>query len=752
MAGPYTAKTTTSAVVPQSQMDAQDLENGRVSSPTGTLGAVVTEQKATATNVDSTATVKKPQACIDPATGQITPVPNPLDSYSSYTYSWSMWWLSVEDYNALMNFDDVQNALTWEPTEGSSFVVAEDSGRFPKRRIPGTLPVNYHIQNVSFTTTIAPSTDSRSSNLIEGSLTIIEPYGITFLDQLSYAAAYFSPKNDGNNNYTTQPYMLQLDFFGYDSEGKQIPTSDTSLRKRFPIQLLTVGLEANSSGAKYNITYTANGHLGFGPTKYSIPENITITASTVGTALDALASAVNGFFQVDAYVKKNAKYADSMRFDIDPKIYDSPITYGKGVPLSAANPGADDIDTSKLNFSIKSGTTILAIIDRIMAQSQYLAEQLKTAGKSDPNIQDNIFNAYKTVVSTKYAGALPGSTELAEGVYDSRRSCMPMAITYKIGQHPTWKCENPNGPTLTDSTPYTSKTYNYLFTGKNTNVIDFSLNFDMSYYSSVLGYTEIVPGEEATGETAANDAQSFKPPRFVFNPSMMLRNVPNISPQRYRYLLGDQNLTIGGGVITNPTAQKSADMVKSIYTTGVDMISVDLTIIGDPTLIKQDDWLYVPSPTNGKIYNSWDSVSQYTFAKKYGHIRMDAGEVIVEVIVNSPMDLDADLTNQGLVYPQMGINNQYQSLFSGQYMINTIENQFETGKFTQVLHMVRYINGDAAKAAANALGNTRSDDSLTPAGEAQQNQEKLTQNNATSTGQDSPSGQLPMVQDDATRE
>jgi hypothetical protein len=131
---------------------------------------------------------------------------------------------------------------------------------------------------------------------------------------------------------------------------------------------------------------------------------------------------------------------------------------------------------------------------------------------------------------------------------------------------------------------------------------------------------------------------------------------------------------------------------------------------------------------------------------------MDAGEVIVEVIVNSPIDLDTDLTNQGLVYPQMGINNQYQSLFSEQYMINTIENQFESGKFTQVLHLVRYINGDAAKSAAGALGNTRSDNSLTPAGEVQQNQEKLTQTSATSAGQDTPSGQLPAVQDDPTRE
>jgi len=665
-----------------------------------------------------------------PATTDI--VPNPLNGYASYSYAWSLWWLSIPDYNNLMALDDVGNALSWEPTVGSSFVIAEDSGLYPDRRLPGVLPVNYNIQSVNFTTLIAPSQETRSSNLIDGSMTIVEPYGVTFLDTLCVAASYFSPKYDNNNNYTTQPYMLQLDFFGYDDEGKQIPVTDTSLRKRFPIQLLTVGLEANSGGSKYNITYTANGHTGYRPEKSYIPENITITADTVGSALDALASAINGFFQIDAYSKKHATYADSIKFDIDTGMYNSRITYGKGVPLTSANPAADDIDISKSNFSIKAGTSLLAIIDRIMAQSEYLSAQLKTVSTgSDPKIQNNIFNAYKTTVSTMYAGTLPGGA-LATGVYDKARGCLPVAVTYKIGPHPSWKCENPNGPVASDSTPYTSKLYNYLYTGENTDVIAFTLNFDMTYYSPVLGYTEDVPSSNATGDTAENENNLFKPPTFSFNPALLLSNSPNVTPQRYRYILGDQNLTIGGGIINNPTAQKSANMINSIYSSSAgDMVSVDMTIIGDPTLIKQDDWLYVPSPTTATTYNSWDSTSQAEFAQQYGHLRMDAGEVIVSVIVNSPLDLDIDLTNEGLVYPQMGLNSQYQSLFSGQYMINTIENSFEQGKFTQVLHMVRYINGDAAKLVNQTTTETRSDNGIFSSQQSQTNQLQSTPSNST---------------------
>ena len=136
---------------------------------------------------------------------------------------------------------DVDSALAWEPDPNQSYVIAEDAGLFPDRRLPGVLPVNYNIQNVKFTTIIAPNKQSRSSNMIEGSMTIIEPYGVTFLDTLCVAASYFYP---GGANYTTLPYMLQLDFFGYDDNGDPISDSDTiGLRKRFPINcLLMIGV------------------------------------------------------------------------------------------------------------------------------------------------------------------------------------------------------------------------------------------------------------------------------------------------------------------------------------------------------------------------------------------------------------------------------------------------------------------------------------------------------------------------------
>ena len=646
-------------------------------------------------------------------------IPNPLNKYASYSYAWSLWWLDLEDFNRLMAADDVDVALRWEPGP-KSYVVAEDSGLYPNRRIPGVLPVNYNIQEVNFETVIAPNKQSRSSNMINGDMTIIEPYGVTFIDTL--IAASFDGKK--YTNYTSRPYMLQLEFFGYDDAGNPIPKSESSqFRKRFPIKLLELKIEVSGSqGAVYKVNFCPTGHLGHHPEKATLPKDVTITANTVGDFFYQLEATLNGFYKIDAYVKGNAAFADSIHFDINADIAKSSIVYDKsGVPLASSNPASKGFDLSKSNFNIKAGTSLLSIVDRVMAQSTYLIKQLKDAGESDPKIQTNIFSAYKTSAKAKFSGIDQGGSS-HDNVYDPIRNTLPAAITYTIDQYPSWKGESPHAGILPDSAPYTTKKYNYLYTGKNIDVIDLKLQFDTTYYTAILGYTAALASTNATPDTKLDSYSLTKGKNFALNPALLINNVPNISPARYRYILGDRNLTVGGGLINSPQAQLAADVIKSIYSSlGGDMVTLDLSIIGDPSLIKQDDWLYVPSPTNGENYNNWNTQGQAEFFKKYGHVRMDRGEVVVQVTINSPIDRDSELTNQGLMYPQMGVNNQYQSLFSGQYKILTISNNFSAGKFTQKLNLVRYINSSIVNSFSQQVESDRNDSSNS-VGTSQENQ------------------------------
>lgn len=652
-----------------------------------------------------------------PAENEI--IPNPLHKYASYTYSWSLWWLDVSDYNKLMESTNTTEAMLWKPSKNKSFVVAEDGGRYPNDRQPGTLGLNYHIQNVQFDTVIAPNKTSKSSNMIKGSMTILEPYGVTLIDSL-IAASY-----DGTtyNNYTDNPYMLQLEFKGYDDNGEQIPSSDSDLityAKRFPIKLLTMKVEVTTRGTEYKIDFVPSGGQAWQSASFATtPEVFNITAGTVGEFFKELEEKFLNY-NVVLMRDNKATLGDGYFFKIDPVIRESKIVNQSKVSLAKANPKVKGIQLDKSNFTIPRGTPILDIITKVMAHSDFLIqEQLKLEAEAYENVasidQTGIFNAFKTTTKLEYGGIDLGGQRQAPAI-DVRTNRYPKIITYNIHQYAVWSARHPDVPTLyTDTIPYTQKYYNYIYTGQNTDIIDLKINFDSTYYTAILAFTSAKAADDSTKDTEYASADYTGESPVSLNPAIFSKiypqigRIPTITPIQYRFLTNDVNATREMNISDRPAAQRTADVLKSIYTAqNQEMLSLQLTIVGDPTLIKQDDWLYTSDPDSSAEFNNW-SISNSKYAQNNGHIPMDRGEVLVRVTINSPVDMDVDIENQGLAFPQPRYS---QSLFSGQYKILTINNKFANGKFEQVLSLVRIMNDEAPTAYRQAAdtGNRREDE------------------------------------------
>ena len=625
-------------------------------------------------------------------------IPNPMHQFASWTYSWSFWWIDVNDYNALMTGADAGTGLTL-PLK-NSYVAAEDSGLYSDQRLPTQYGLNYNIQDVEFDTLVGLNSSSKSSNMIEGSLTVVEPYGVTFIDSL-ITASFLKVAN--GLNYLTQPYMLQLDLTGYDDSGTPIPRSLTSIyRKRFPIKLTGVKINVTNKGAEYKISYIPVGHENFRPENSSVPKNLTVTAGTVAEFFDA--TNANSFpAQINAYWQKEvtngkAQYANSIRFDIDPSINLGSIVYSQQMPLSQSNPNSKQIDLSKGNFSIPVGTQIIDVIQRVIAQSTYMQNQLGTTLQSGTQAQiqtslTQILNTFKTTTQVLYQGT-DSSGGITNAVFDNQNNRYPISMCFNIHQYNVYDANHPAAPLLSDARPYIVKKYDYLYTGKNIDVLDFKINFDTTWYTAIAGYTDQVPSTNVTGLTnvdslLANQGVALLSPQLLVA-SGIFPNVASVTPLRYKVIVGDQRTSIGFNTINNPGSQTSADVMKSLYSRpSGDMVALDMTIVGDPTLIKQDDWLYIPSPTTSTNY--LNNISQSQFASQYGHLRMDTGTMVVLVTINTPVDIDTDISNQGLIFPQPG---QYPSLFSGLYKILAIKNNFANGKFEQTLKLVRIMNSD----------------------------------------------------------
>lgn len=712
-----------------------------------------------------------------------TPVPNPLHDFASYTYTWSLWWLSIGDANALSGKTEAGNAITY-PLGFSSYVIAEDAGLYPNRRLPTTYGLNYYIQDVKFTTVIGLNKNTKSTNAIEGEFTVIEPYGVTLVDAL------IEHSTNAGTTYTSNPYMLELNFTGYDDAGNPItPAEAHTFRKRFPIKILTCNISVTGKGAEYKFRFVpTGGGEAHSEEMRTLPKAVSITAGTVNEFFNGdpkadpptkgLVGELKDFYAAE--VKKgDRQIADMIKFEFDPEIGKSKITSKQLTSLAQSNPSTKNLDLSKNTFNLPKGTTYLDIIDKVMAQSDWLVnKQLQleqndktTPGKEPPaKSQTKVFTAFKTLTAVKYLS------------FDKQRGTLGKEITYKIHQYPTWNSNHPDLPQLADSRSHTTKAYNYLYTGKNVDILDLKLQFDATWFTAVNKYTKDKAATNTTLSTAKNTAGAEQGTLsttlgFLSKFIPQLGSIPTSTPMRFHNIVGDQSNTIGMNIINRPGAQRAADVIKSIYSSsGGDMVSVDLKIVGDPTLIKQDDWLYSPSPAGasgstasvgglslssiigvplsesamaeraadfvgppsflrdggsaaetslagaassvagglltgaansviGSLFGGagggkYGRMSQAAFARQFGHVQMDNGELVCSLTVNTPVDIDADITNQGLVYPQPGSRT---SFFSGQYRILTVDNEFRNGVFTQTLHMIRYNNGDAAKIGLNGL-------------------------------------------------
>ena len=232
----------------------------------------------------------------------------------------------------------------------------------------------------------------------------------------------------------------------------------------------------------------------------------------------------------------------------------------------------------------------------------------------------------------------------------------------------------------------TVKEYNYIYTGKNKDILDLKIDFDMTFYIAVqvardrmndLGNKAVVGNPEASNEgnkITPGDPSGTPQPRQIQPIAVNQKNIAS----------GDVQKDAKGIIL--------ADVVQNIYsTTRGDMINVQLKIVGDPEFIKQDD-LYL-HPAAGLTF---DYSQQYVSPHKNGDQRrgiyslnFDSGEVLVNLNFKTPTDIDEQTGG-------LRMDGKFQTgVFSGVYKVITVSSEFRQGKFEQTLNLIRMFDQEA---------------------------------------------------------
>ena len=220
-----------------------------------------------------------------------------------------------------------------------------------------------------------------------------------------------------------------------------------------------------------------------------------------------------------------------------------------------------------------------------------------------------------------------------------------------------------------------AKTYDYIYTGQNDDILDFEIQFNNSFYKA-LGTNINGSGDarNATRDGASNpnnpnfdNAGGTDSPTYGGDAGVRETPNPNVTGK------------IGGSTNDTPEVQVARAFNEAIVNNGVDMLTMDLTILGDP--------FYLADSGVGN-YNSPPLAQQYT---EDGTMDYQRGEIEVELNFKTPIDYNS--SDGSIIFPSIDDNVPI-GAFSGLYKVITVQNSFTGGKFTQELRLVRRNNQD----------------------------------------------------------
>jgi hypothetical protein len=236
-----------------------------------------------------------------PSGSNNTAADNPLDAYTSYTYGLTLHVLTKEDYNTM-----VSTPKDFKPTK--TLISSANRYNGPNQRDPAFAD-DFYFDNLKMNTVIGLNANARGTNSISVDFTIIEPYGMTLLDRL------MDINNTGLNgkNYLDMPYLLEINFFGYDDNGKV--TKIDKQTKWIPIKIIGFKIKAGVKGAEYAIQAVPFNHSANLETVQAIKARFEVTATTVGdyfsstAGLSETSTAVNQAIDEDTQRKEKLKAA-----------------------------------------------------------------------------------------------------------------------------------------------------------------------------------------------------------------------------------------------------------------------------------------------------------------------------------------------------------------------------------------------------------------------------------------------------------
>ena len=615
---------------------------------------------------------------------------NPLGSLSSYTYQLTLYMITPDAYdafirsgrnniNAINNAANPQVATEVENSMSGAYIIAQ-SGGINNKTSKRAFDYDFYIDDLKIKTKTAGPATSTASNDSEISFNIYEPYGFSFISKITNAAQILRNKSKLKNyndlsNAGRQFFILGIRFQGYDENGKEI-SSDTTYNQDkmdttgdsggvyerfFDIKIKSFKFKLDGKMTVYNIMAAPIApNTAYGVKYGRLDRGGRYQGNTVDQVLNSLVNQLNQYQRnrVDSETPDGIipnvykiRYLGNAETEIGGATIVSVADVNKSTwPMSVAkninqvNEGVSVSATPNSNsrtITFANDISIMQAVSSIISQSSYLTDALNVvikstvqpppASKGGPDVPDpkpDAIKWYNLGAEVKCLG------------FDKVAGDFAYEITYVIQPYAT---PYVTSPYVNTTTKYYGphKRYEYWFTGKNSEIINYEQKLDNAYFLAALNPTG-APASQGGGQ-----------------------DIATVDGKR-------QNEDRTGKLDVGKEAQNS--YLTSLFDPGA-YATAKVTIMGDPDFLMQES----PSSAN-QVYRQ--------FYGKGFTINPNGGQVFIEIDFKEAEDYNNDdglLTiNQSILfwkYPK-----EVSSLVKGvSYQVIEVNSSFSKGKFTQEL-------------------------------------------------------------------
>lgn len=316
----------------------------------------------------------------------------------------------------------------------------------------------------------------------------------------------------------------------------------------------------------------------------------------------------------------------------------TPVGASARTNAQAVNPATTSVQNTINTKSIAAGQPIVQVIDQIIRNSSYITNQALSRFNEDNTQEPNSDNKEPKKPVDWYRinfEAVPIGSE-----QDLQRNDYAYKIRYVISPYRLDYYDSKYFPRGLFRGVH--KSYNWIFTGQNTAIIDYSETLNTAYNMLI------------SGSSPANSAAETERRKVAST----LREI-----MTYTYGPGSGESRQGSDGRAN---EPSANMADSLYG-GADLANTKLTIIGDPAWLQQGS-------LSGTIL---EQLSLDPSFLSDGTINFDAEQICFEVYWRRPSDYDLQtgLVDRGQEAPPI----------SRVYVASKVTSTFRQGQFTQVI-------------------------------------------------------------------